>query len=149
MGKETALTPDMARQVGATCMCLQLQRAARSVARSYDEALRPVSLTNGQFALLMSISRPKPVPMRVLATEMGMDRTTLTAYLKPLARRGLVHITTDENDGRSRVPVLTDEGRGLLASAYSLWARVQERTVRLVERTDVDRIRSDLKLLST
>ncbi|TMJ33901.1 MAG: MarR family transcriptional regulator, partial [Alphaproteobacteria bacterium] len=42
-----------------TCMCLHVQRAARAVARKFDEALRPVGLTSGQFSLLMSVNREK------------------------------------------------------------------------------------------
>lgn len=138
----------MARQVGTACLCLQLQRAARAVARDFDDALRPVHLTNGQFALLMSISRPKPVPIGVLAPEMGMDRTTLTASLKPLERRGLVRIAVDADDRRSRVPALTEAGRTLLVAAYPLWQRVQERTLGQVGGGDADRLRRALKALS-
>ena len=41
-----------------TCLCLHLQRSARVVARRFDDALRPLDLTNGQFSLLMSLNRP-------------------------------------------------------------------------------------------
>jgi hypothetical protein len=40
------------------CLCLHVQRAARALARRFDDALRPVGLTNGQFSLLMSLNRP-------------------------------------------------------------------------------------------
>jgi hypothetical protein len=40
-----------------SCLCLHVQRAARALARRFDEALRPVQLTNGQFSLLMSLNR--------------------------------------------------------------------------------------------
>ena len=42
-----------------------------------------------------------------------MDRTTLTANLKPLQRRGLVKIAVDRNDKRSRLLVLTVAGKSL------------------------------------
>ena len=58
--------------------------------RVLDEALRPVDLTNQQFSLLMSLNRPEPPPIGPVANLLGMDRTTLTAALKPLERRGLV-----------------------------------------------------------
>src|SRR5690554_226300 len=96
------------------CMCLHLQRAARSVARAFDEALRPVGLTNGQFSLLMSLNRPEPPLMGDVASLLAMDRTTLTAMLKPLDRRGLLEIAKDDNDRRGRRLMLTSEGRALL-----------------------------------
>src|SRR6478736_3344269 len=83
-----------------TCLCLHVQRAARALARRFDEALRPVGLTNGQFSLLMSLNRPEPPPMGPVANLLAMDQTTLTAALKPLERRGWVAITRNPKDGR-------------------------------------------------
>ena len=78
-----------------TCLCLHAQRAARALARRFDAALRPLGLTSGQFSLLMSLNRPQPPSMGPVATLLAMDRTTLTAALKPLQRRGLVDVAPD------------------------------------------------------
>src|SRR5437660_7225430 len=80
------------------CLCLHVQRAARALARRFDEALRPLGLTNGQFSLLMSLNRPQPPSMGSVAALLAMDRTTLTAALKPLERRRLVEVTPDPAD---------------------------------------------------
>ena len=104
-----------------TCLCLHAQRAARALARRFDEALRPLGLTNGQFSLLISLNRPHPPPMGSVASLLAMDRTTLTAALKPLERRGLVEIAADPADHRRRLLVLTAEGAALLAQAVPIW----------------------------
>src|ERR687883_525561 len=109
------------RHVRDTCLCLHVQRAARTLARRFDEALRPVGLTSGQFSLLMSLNRPEPPTIGSVAALLAMDRTTLTANLKPLERRGLVRVTVDPSDRRSRRLVLTSAGRALLASAVPIW----------------------------
>src|SRR5438309_2894253 len=106
-----------------TCLCLHVQRAARALARRFDDALRPHGLTNGQFSLLMSLNRPEPPAMGPVAALLAMDRTTLTAALKPLERRGLVQITPDPADRRSRILKLTASGRKLLAEALPVWKR--------------------------
>ncbi|WP_236632204.1 MarR family winged helix-turn-helix transcriptional regulator [Caulobacter sp. BP25] len=106
-----------------TCLCLHVQRAARALARRFDEALRPLGLTNGQFSLLMSLNRPEPAGMGGVANLLAMDRTTLTAALKPLERRGLLTVAPDPKDGRARVLSLTPDGRALLAQALPLWTR--------------------------
>src|SRR3954471_12202592 len=98
-----------------TCLCLHVQRAARALARRFDEALRPVGLTNGQFSLIMSLNRPQAPSMGSVASLLAMERTTLTAALKPLERRGLVMVTAHPDDRRSRLLTLTDAGRELLA----------------------------------
>ena len=84
------------------CLCLDVQRAARALARRFDEELRPYGLTKGQFHLLMSLNRPEPPGMASVSSLLGMDRTTLTAALKSLERRGLVKVATDSSDRRSR-----------------------------------------------
>src|SRR5271163_2342071 len=103
------------------CLCLHVQRAARALGRRFDEALRPLGLTNGQFSLIMSLNRPKPAGMGSVASLLAMDRTTLTAALKPLERRGLVKITADPEDRRSKLLVLTPKGMRVLASATPVW----------------------------
>jgi DNA-binding MarR family transcriptional regulator len=108
-------------QVRDTCLCLHAQRAARSLARRFDKALRPVGLTNGQFSLLNALNRPEPPPLGPVAQLLAMDRTTLTAALKPLERRGLVAISRDPTDRRSRILRLTAAGRKALAAAMPIW----------------------------
>lgn len=123
MTETPALTFDDTCRVGDACLCLHAQRAARVLARLFDEALRPVGLTNGQFSLLMALNRPKPARMSDVATVLAMDRTTLTAALKTLEQRGLVQIATDPEDRRSRLLALTGDGRACLESALPIWQR--------------------------
>src|SRR6266705_2701755 len=85
-----------------TCLCLHLQRATRAVARRFDAVLRPFGLTTGQFSLLMSLNRPEPPTIGSVSALLAMDRTTLTANLKPLERRGLVKVSIDDADKRTR-----------------------------------------------
>ena len=122
--KSTKLpSPDrtMTLHVRDTCLCLHTQRAARLLARRFDAALKPAGLTNGQFSMLMSMNRPGPVRMREVAVLLGMDRTTVTAGLKTLEKRGLATAAADPDDRRGRVVALTDAGRERLALALPIW----------------------------
>lgn len=130
------------------CLCLHVQRAARALARRFDDALRPIGLTNGQFSLMMSLNRPEPPDMGGIASLLGMDRTTLTAVLKPLQRRRLLKITVDPADRRSRIMTLTPEGRRLLQSAVPVWRRTHVAVEALLPRGDPDRFRKNLRALS-
>jgi len=131
-----------------TCLCLHVQRAARALARRFDEALRPLGLTNGQFSLMMALNRPEPPSIGSVATLLAMDRTTLTAALKPLERRGLVAVTADPGDRRSRRLTLTPAGRALLASAVPIWQSTHTGLDDLLGGPDPDRLRGDLRSLS-
>jgi DNA-binding MarR family transcriptional regulator len=131
-----------------TCLCLHVQRAARALARRYDDALRPVGLTSFQFSLLMSLNRPEPPGMAQVAELLAMDRTTLTANLKPLERRGLVNVLTDQADKRRRMLVLTVPGRSTLAAAMPIWLRTHRELEEMLGNSDADRLRDDLRALS-
>ena len=131
-----------------TCLCLHLQRAARAVARRFDDVLRPLGLTNGQFSLLMSLNRPEPPTIGSVAALLAMDRTTLTASLKPLERRGLVQVAVDAADRRSRRLSLTAAGRALLAEALPLWQAEHAALDRRFAAGGEDRLRADLRALS-
>jgi DNA-binding MarR family transcriptional regulator len=131
-----------------TCLCLHLQRAARAVARRFDEALRPLGLTNGQFSLLMSLNRSEPPTIGAVAALLAMDRTTLTANLKPLERRGLVEVRIDGADRRSRRLVLTQDGRDLLTAALPVWQTQHRAIEELLAGNDVDSLRGELRTLS-
>jgi len=129
-------------------MCLHAQRAARALARRYDEALRPVGLTNGQFSLLMSLNRPEPARMGAVATLLAMDHTTLTANLKPLERRRLVSIIIDPQDRRGRLLALTKDGIAVLMKALPIWEQEQQAVEGLLAGSAPDTVRADLRALS-
>ena len=130
------------------CLCLHMQRAARNLARIFDDVLRPLDLTNGQFSLLMSLNRPYPPGMKDVASLLAMDRTTLTAALKPLERRGLVVIGQDPQDKRSRLLSLTPEGHQLLNEAFPLWQQTHAEIEKDFAEGEVDRLRNHLRALS-
>jgi DNA-binding MarR family transcriptional regulator len=121
MSNPQALPFECTIEVRDICLCLHTQRAARALARRFDEALRPLDLTNGQFSLLMSLNRPEPPTLGSVASLLAVDRTTLTAALKPLERRKLVQVKVDKEDRRSRRLVITAGGRALLNKAYPIW----------------------------
>jgi len=129
------------------CLCLHIQRAARALARRFDAALRPFGLTQGQFSLLMSLNRPKPPRIGDVAALLAMDRTTLTANLKPLERRGLVKVKADKADKRSRRLILTAAGRALLVAAAPVWAKAHAETERALTRSSADTLRATLQEL--
>ena len=131
-----------------TCLCLHTQRAARALARRFDDAFRPLGLSNGQFSLLMSLNRPEPASMGSVASLLAMDRTTLTANLKPLARRGLVNVTVDKEDRRSRRLTLTPAGRALLVAAVPVWKKTHAAIERLLARSSPEELRAALRALS-
>lgn len=127
MSSEERLDSGIVRHVATTCLCLHAHRAARALGRLFDSALRPHGLTNGQFSLLMALNRDVPPTIGQVAPFLAMDRTSLTAALKPLERRGLVQVGPGEKDRRSRVVTITPAGIAALRAALPTWAATQAR----------------------
>ena len=148
MSKPAAIPFETTLHVRDTCLCLHVQRAARALARKFDEALRPLDLTNGQFSLLMSLNRPEPPGMGPVAHLLAMDRTTLTAALKPLEKRGLLETVTDNKDRRLRRMKLTPAGYALLLRAVPIWTKTHAEVDDALGEGRPDRLRSDLLALA-
>jgi DNA-binding MarR family transcriptional regulator len=130
------------------CVCLHVQRAGRALARRFDQALRPLDVTSGQFSLMMSLNCPAAPTMSAVAALLAMDRTTLTAALKSLDRRGLVRVSANPADRRSRLLTLTPAGRSLLARAVPLWKRTHAEVEGLIRDGDPNSLRNNLRALS-
>ena len=131
-----------------TCLCLHVQRAARALARYFDEELRPSGLNNGQFSLLMSLNRTSPPPMKPVAELLAMDQTTLTAALKPLQRNGWVEVIINPKDRRERLLVLTSEGQSVLASAVPIWTAAHAKLESTFPGNNLELFRQELVSLS-
>lgn len=126
------------------CLCLHAQRAARTLARRFDEAFRPLGITSGQFSLLNSMNRPAPPTIGAIAQVLAMDRSTVTANLKPLERMGAVTVSVDPEDRRGRRAALTEAGRALLARATPVWVDEHARVEAELGR-DADELRAGLR----
>ncbi len=135
-------------EVRDTCLCLHAQRAARALARRFDEALRPVGLTNQQFSLLMALNRPEPPTMTPVAQLLAMDRTTLSAAIKPLERRGLLSVERDTKDGRNRRLRLTNAGHALLFGALPVWKQIHADIEAAQPHLDMNELRASLQAVS-
>ncbi|WP_431301402.1 MarR family winged helix-turn-helix transcriptional regulator [Sediminicoccus sp. BL-A-41-H5] len=144
MSSSETLPAATVHHIRDTCLCLAAQRAARALARRFDEALRPFGLTNGQFSLLVALNQAEPPPIGRLAPFLAMDPSTLTAAVKPLARRGLLRLIPDATDRRSRRVQITPEGVALLREAIPAWRAAHARLDSEIGPTTAEALRQGL-----
>ena len=130
------------------CLCLATQRAARALSRRFDDAFRPLGITSGQFSLLMSLNREAPPSIGSVARLLAMDRTTLTANMKPLVKRRLAEVEVDPDDKRSRMLKLTDAGQAVLTSAVPIWEKTHKEAEQHLKKSDVAAMRAGLYAVS-
>lgn len=135
------------REIHDLCVCLGLQRAARNVARRYDEAFRPLGLSSGQFAIL-SVIGGGPMPLTEAAHLLGQERTTLTRNLRPLEAFGLVETLAHETDSRVRLLTLTRKGRAQWEAAIPQWRRAQAESAKMMKDENWGRLKPALERLS-
>ena len=86
--------------------------------------------------------------MGAVASLLALDRTTLTAALKPLERRALVKASANPEDKRSRLLVLTAKGRTVLAQAVPVWEQTHREIESQLPDGDPNRLRDNLRALS-
>ena len=96
----------------------------------------------------MSLNREEAPSIGSVSALLAMDRTTLTANLKPLERRGLVKVSIDDADKRTRRLKLTAAGRALLVAAVPIWKQTHAIVENLLPRGNCEELRADLRVLS-
>jgi len=113
-----AVTPD-------SCSCISLRKAARHVSQFYDVYLAPLGIRTTQYSILSRVARQGAPRINTLATELAMDRSTMSRNLAPLERMGLLSAGTDPKDARSRRITLTPKGEAVLEAARPRWHEAQ------------------------
>jgi DNA-binding MarR family transcriptional regulator len=113
------------RDKGEDCACQKARVAARALTRAYDCALRRADLRASQYAVLVAIETHGAMSITVLASALGMDRTTLSRNLRPLEKDGLIALGL-EGRGRTRAFEVTKKGKARLREALPLWKQAQE-----------------------
>lgn len=132
---EPTLTP-------TPCTCFRLRKLSRLMSQRYDRRLAAAGLNINQYSLLRRAG-VEPRAIGELAREMGMDRTTLSRDLKPLAANGWIELASGD-DARRRVVKVTAAGKRAVAKAKPLWREAQEEIEGLIGSTATQRLHKQL-----
>ena len=119
-----ALDSARCKEIGRSCACYNLRRAARATTRLYDDFLRPSGLRSTQYSMLMVARVLGPVTLTKLAEMTVTERTTLTRNLTILEKKGLIVIEPGK-DRRERQVSITERGLEVLMEAIPLWEAAQ------------------------
>lgn len=135
-------------QLGSSCICNNLRRAARLVTNYYDTLLEPAGLRVSQVTVLVVLYLVGMQTINEMAEKLELDRTTLTRNLKPLARQGLLTIAPG-TDQRTRVVTLTSEGETALLKALPLWEQAQSYMVEGIGKANASLLLTQLSEAAT
>ena len=149
--KEREISPSLevlplsfAQDMGKSCTCFNLRKAARRVTSFYDAALKPCGLKVTQMTLITAIRVLEPVTIKRLANAIVMDRTTLSRNVSLLNKKGMIDIEPGE-DLRTRRLSLTEQGHTALVASFPLWQKAQ---VEIINELGKDRWASLLEGIS-
>lgn len=113
------------------CTFLRLRKLTRRITQRYDQHLHPSGLRITQFSVLATLAGAEGMSISDLASQLAMDRTTLTRNLQPLISAG--HVTLGAGkDARSRSVFLTPAGRDIFATTLPRWREAQQEVQRLL-----------------
>ncbi|MGY3487538.1 DNA-binding MarR family transcriptional regulator [Bradyrhizobium sp. USDA 4011] len=139
----------MVKTESSRCNLTALRKATRRVSQLYDQVLARSGLRGTQRAILVHIRRSGAPTIGELAAALVLDRTALNHNLKPLERDGLLTITVDKNDRRSRLVRLTNRGEDRLDESQAAWREAQERFETAFGTKQAADLRQTLELIST
>jgi DNA-binding MarR family transcriptional regulator len=126
----------------SACTCFRLRKFSRLLSLRYDAALAPAGLNVNQFSILRRADHA-PHSIGSLATELGMERSTLSRDLKHLVANGWVRMATG-GDARQKRIVVTAAGRRAIARAAPLWRDAQAATGERVGQAALEKLHADL-----
>lgn len=106
------------------CTCFRLRKLSRLMSQHYDRRLAAAGINLNQYSILRR-AREQPKAIGELATELGMDRSTLSRDLKPLLANGWIQERAG-TDARQRLIQTSAAGGRVVDKAMPLWRQAQD-----------------------
>ena len=94
-----------------------LKHVQLRLSEATSAALGPFGVTGRELAVLLVVAGREPASQQQIADRLGIDRTTMVAFLDTLEDRGLLARRPHAADRRRNVVELTDAGHDLLRRA--------------------------------
>jgi len=122
------------------CTCAKLRRLTRRVTAVYDRVMVPHGMTVTQYSLLSQLRHLDGQSLSEIASQLDMDRSSLTRTLRPLADAGWVELTPKPGDARARGVRLTAAGRAERERMRPYWLEAQLQVQQLLGRPETARL---------
>jgi len=103
-----------------------------------------VGLVPPQEVVILYLDDHGPCHQREIVRFMGRDRSTVTNTLQAMERAGLIIRKPSDADGRSLIVVLSDKGRKLAPKVREVWAEIEAKTTRELDREQLSALTAAL-----
>ena len=103
---------------------LAVGRTNIKVHRALNQSLAELDLSLAQHEILMSICQNSGITQKALAENLMVVKSNVSALIKKLESRGLVHREADAADSRHKRLSLTDAGQELVEKSFARQNRI-------------------------
>ena len=142
MSSEDGPPTELADRLGYLLKHAQLRLTELSSA-----ALAPFGITGRELAVLLVVAGREPASQLQIAQRMGIDRTTMVAFLDGLEHRGLVERRPHASDRRCNVIKLTAAGHDVLRRAKRAGEDAERRFLAPLGRPAAEELKRALRTL--
>lgn len=108
------------------CACSSLRQITRAVSRHYEACLAPTGTTTAQYSILRYLQREGTTPLRRIADDLELERTSLYRAIAPLEQDRLIALRIDPDDARVKRASLTKKGTTRISEVRPYWQRAQD-----------------------
>lgn len=109
--------------------------------------LESLDLTGRELGVLLTLAEGEPPSQQEAALRIGIDRTTMVAFLDALEGKGLLARHPSAEDRRRNVVELTKAGRRTLRAAVRATDAAEAEFLAALDEADARRFRDSLRLL--
>ena len=113
-------------------LCFPLYACSRELIKHYKPFLDELDLTYTQYIAMMVLWEHRSVTVKEMGQYLFLDSGTLTPLLKKMEAKGLITRKRDQEDERSLIISLTDEGEALKERAVEVPVKLAQ-CVRLTQ----------------
>ena len=121
-----------------------LKHAFFALEERNDRALAPFDLTGRELSLLMVVADLRSASQQELAAALGIDRTTMVAFVDLLEAKGFVQRRPDPDDRRRNVVEVTASGKRTLERARRASDEAERALLAPLSEADRERLRDAL-----
>ena len=139
--KNSKAVAEAAETISANCLAARIRLLHRTITGIFDEALRPVGLTDAQLTILVMVANRGPVAPGAVARHLNMEKSTISRNVARMQKNGWLTVA-DGQSGREQQLSLNAKGRALLVKALPVWNEAQIKAKAVLGQRGADSIGS-------
>ena len=137
--RNSTVVAEAAETISANCLAARIRLLHRTITGIFDDALRPIGLTDAQLTILVMVANRGPVSPGAVARHLNMEKSTISRNIARMEKNGWLTVA-DSQSGRKQQLTLTAKGKALLVKALPVWNEAQTKAKAVLGQRGADSI---------